>query len=70
MEKPHRIVKIEKKYNTISKLIAHNYSEYIGICTDNKNYFIHKRNDIYSYVNPMSKYTDARYIDDILCIIV
>lgn len=68
--RPHRVVKVTKEYNTVAQLIAHNYSEYIGICTDNKTYYTHKRNEIYSFINPMSKYKDARYIDDILCIII
>lgn len=65
-----QIKKVEKRYDTVSQLIAHEFSEYIGICTDNKMYYIHPHNTIFDYVNPMSTYTDARYINNVLCIMV
>lgn len=65
-----RFRNIEKKYNTVSQLVAHEYAEYIGVCTDNKMYYIHPRNEIYDYVDPMSSYVSARYINDTLCIMM
>lgn len=61
---------ITQKYATISKLIASHKTEYIGICNDNKTYYIHKRNEIYDFVNPMSSYVSARIVDGVLCILL
>lgn len=65
-----QIRQIKKKYNTIAQLITHEYSEYIGLCDDNKMYYVHPRNAIYDYVNPMSTYVSALYIDNVLCIML
>lgn len=64
------IKKITKQYATVSQLIANNYTEIIGICTDNKRYYFHERRVIYDYINPMSPYKDARIINGALCIII
>lgn len=61
---------IKKHYDTISKLIAQYGTERIGVCTDNKAYYIHKRNEIYGYVNPMGKYREARIREGVLLILI
>lgn len=71
-EKDEVIIKKEvinkDKYKTVSSLIAHNKTDYIGICTDNKFYYTHKYEEIYDYVNPMSPFEDAVILNDILYI--
>lgn len=61
---------ISNKYLTVAKLIAAHQTKIIGLCTDNKNYYMHKREEIYDFINPMSSYKEACYLDDMLCIIV
>ena len=64
------IKKIEQKYSSVSKLIAAHRTEYIGICKDGKDYYIHRYNEIYDFVNPMKPYKEAHYINGALCIIM
>lgn len=70
MPEQAKIKKITQKYATISKLIAANRTKTIGICTDGKYYYIHSREKIYDYVNPMSPYKEAHFVNDILCIML
>ena len=45
------IKEITKKYNTVSQLIAHEGNDNIAICDDGKNFYVHKRNQIYDHIN-------------------
>jgi len=60
--------KITKKYKTVAQLIAHNYSEIIGIEGVDDKYYLHLRNSIYDFINPMSTYKEAKMINGALCI--
>jgi hypothetical protein len=64
------IKEITKKYNTVSQLIAHEGNDNIAICNDGKNFYVHERNQIYDFVNPMSPYKRAFITDGILCIVL
>ena len=61
---------IKTKYKTVSQLIAHESTQHIAICSDGKNFYVHERNTIYDFINPMSSYKNAFMIDSILCIVV
>ena len=62
------VKKILRKYDTISKLIATHRSEYIGLCTHGDIYYVHKRSEIFDFINPLSPYKSALYHNNILCI--
>lgn len=68
MSEQAKVKKITQKYATVSKLIAANKTKTIGVCTDGKYYYIHSREKIYDYINPMSPYKEACFINNILCI--
>ena len=62
---------IDKKYDTISKLIAEQRSERIGLCQPGDDvFYIHNRNEIYDFVNPLSSYKYAVYQNNVLCIVL
>ncbi len=65
-----KIRQVTKQYKTVAQLVAHEYTEYVGICTDGKRYYVHHHNSVFDYVNPTSTYSDAKYINGVLCIIV
>ena len=64
------IKEITKKYNTVSQLIAHEGNNNIAICNDGKNFYVHKRNQIYDFVNAMSYYKRAFTTEGIICIVL
>lgn len=62
---------INKKYDSISKLLAEERCDKIGICSPGDNvFYIHNRNEIYDFVNPLSSYKYAVYQNSVLCIVL
>ena len=42
-----RMKRINTHYDTVSKLIASHKTQRIGICSDDKYYYVHYKNEIY-----------------------